>query len=121
MAISSISTASSFFTSPNFSINLKSSATSSSNSVKFERAPISASYATAEKTETIRSFCNNTPSLYDVLGVRIGADTREVKASYQRLARVLHMDVGSTDSSADKFMKVHSAYATLADPLKRAD
>ncbi|KAL7613279.1 hypothetical protein Lser_V15G05158 [Lactuca serriola] len=122
MAVSSISTASSFFTSPNFSINLKSSVKSSSNSVKFGRAPISASYATAEKTETIRSFCSNTPSsLYDVLGVRVGADIREVKAAYRRLARVLHPDVGSSDSSADEFMKVHSAYATLADPVKRAD
>ncbi|CAI9270597.1 unnamed protein product [Lactuca saligna] len=121
MAISTAST-SSFFTSPNFSLNLNSSSKSSSNSVNFRRAPISAAYATAEKTETIRSFRNNTPSsLYEVLGVPIGADTQEVKAAYRRLARVLHPDVGRIDSSADEFMKVHSAYATLTDPAKRAD
>ena len=51
----------------------------------------------------------------------MGADTREVKAAYRRLVRVLHPDVGSRDSSADEFMKVHSAYSTLADPAKRAD
>ncbi|KAL4578962.1 hypothetical protein LXL04_015097 [Taraxacum kok-saghyz] len=119
-----ISTASSLFTSPNFSINLKPSLKSTSNSIKFRRAPISAAYATADRTETetIRSFRNSSPSsLYEVLGVRIGADTREVKSAYRRLARVLHPDVGSSDSSADEFMKVHSAYATLADPAKRAD
>ncbi|KAI3518065.1 hypothetical protein L1887_06437 [Cichorium endivia] len=119
-----ISTASSFFTSPNFSFMSKSPANSSSSSVRFGKARITAGYATAERTETetIKSFRNNTASsLYDVLGVRIGADTREVKAAYRRLARVLHPDVGSSDSSADEFMKVHSAYATLADPAKRAD
>ncbi|KAL7613278.1 hypothetical protein Lser_V15G05159 [Lactuca serriola] len=121
MAISTAS-ASSFFTSPNFSLNLNSSSKSSSNSVNFRRAPISAAYATAEKTETIRSFCYKTPSsLYEVLGVPIGADTQEVKAAYRRLARVLHPDVGRIDSSADEFMKVHAAYATLTDPAKRAD
>lgn len=51
----------------------------------------------------------------------MGADTREVKAAYRKLARVLHPDVGSGDSSADEFMKVHSAYTTLSDPEKRAD
>ncbi|XP_076953331.1 chaperone protein dnaJ 11, chloroplastic-like [Bidens hawaiensis] len=58
-------------------------------------------------------------SLYEVLGVQIGADIREVKSAYRRLARVLHPDV--CESSADDFMKVHSAYATLADPVKRAE
>ncbi|PWA37866.1 DnaJ domain-containing protein [Artemisia annua] len=36
-------------------------------------------------------------------------------------SRVLHPDVGSGDSSADEFMKVHSAYTTLSDPEKRTD
>ncbi|KAI3724384.1 hypothetical protein L2E82_36158 [Cichorium intybus] len=49
------------------------------------------------------------------------ADIGEVKAAYRRLARVLHPDVGSSNSSADEFMKVHSAYSTLSDPAKRAD
>ncbi|KAI3518066.1 hypothetical protein L1887_06438 [Cichorium endivia] len=121
-----IPTASSFFTSPNFLVNSKQSSPSTSNSVRFGRSPISAAYATAERTETetetIRSFSNTAPSsLYEVLGVRIGADAKEVKAAYRKLARVLHPDVGRSESSADEFMKVHSAYSTLADPARRAD
>ncbi|KAJ9542367.1 hypothetical protein OSB04_028873 [Centaurea solstitialis] len=121
-----VSTSSSLFTisSPNFTFNSRSSSQPASNSVRFGRSPISAAYATAEKTtaEPMRSFRNPKPSsLYEVLGIRIGADAKEVKAAYRRLARVLHPDVGSCDSSADEFMKVHSAYATLTDPEKRAD
>ncbi|XP_024984055.1 chaperone protein dnaJ 11, chloroplastic-like [Cynara cardunculus var. scolymus] len=125
-----ISTSSSFVAvavaSPNFYSNSKPSSQSISTSVRFGRSRISAGYATAERsstaTETIRSFRSASPSsLYDVLGIRIGADTSEVKAAYRRLARVLHPDVGSGDSSADEFMKVHSAYITLVDPEKRAD
>ncbi|KAI3724393.1 hypothetical protein L2E82_36167 [Cichorium intybus] len=117
-----IPTASSFFTSPNFLVNSKQSSQSTSNSVRFSKSRISAAYATADRTETIRYFSNNNPSsLYEVLGVRIGADAKEVKAAYRRLARVLHPDVGRSESSADEFMKVHSAYSTLADPAKRAD
>nr|GEW21389.1 hypothetical protein [Tanacetum cinerariifolium] len=86
---------------------------------------ISAAYATAERTSStetlLRSSSSGSSSLYDVLGVRVGADTREVKAAYRKLARVLHPDVGSGDSSADEFIKVHSAYSTLSDPEKRAD
>ncbi|KAI3518067.1 hypothetical protein L1887_06439 [Cichorium endivia] len=119
-----IPTASSFFTSPNFLVNSKQSSPSTSNSVRFSKSRITAAYATADRTETetIRSFSNNNPSsLYEVLGVRIGAEAKEVKAAYRRLARVLHPDVGRSESSADEFMKVHSAYTTLADPAKRAD
>ncbi|GKA75732.1 DnaJ domain-containing protein [Tanacetum coccineum] len=93
-------------------------------SLKFNRSTISAAYATAERTssaETLLRRSSSSSSLYDVLGVRMGADTREVKAAYRKLARVLHPDVGSGDSSADEFMKVHSAYSTLSNPEKRAD
>ncbi|KAI3518069.1 hypothetical protein L1887_06442 [Cichorium endivia] len=121
-----ISASSSFFTSPNLSLNSHPQLQSTSSSVRFGKTRISAAYATAERTatatETIRSSRNASPSsLYDVLGVRIGADIGEVKAAYRRLARVLHPDVGSSDSSADEFMKVHSAYSTLSDPAKRVD
>ncbi|XP_024966778.1 chaperone protein dnaJ 11, chloroplastic-like, partial [Cynara cardunculus var. scolymus] len=101
-----------------------------SSSVTFGRPRVSAAYSTAEKqrtspateTNTIGSFHNgNSFSLYDVLGIQMGADIREVKSAYRRLARVLHPDVGSLDSSADEFMKVHSAYTTLADLARRAD
>nr|XP_043634514.1 chaperone protein dnaJ 11, chloroplastic-like [Erigeron canadensis] len=94
------------------------------NYVKCKGSRVSAAYATATaETETIRSFRNvsHSTTLYDVLGVRVGADIREVKSAYRKLARVLHPDVESSDSSADEFMKIHSAYTTLTDPEKRAD
>lgn len=128
--MAAISTASSFiFTSPN---SKSSSQPISTSSVKYsKRIPISVSAVyttTAERTastnekETVRSLRNTcSSSLYEVLGVRIGADTLEVKSAYRKLARILHPDVGTHDSSADEFMKVHSAYVTLMDPEKRAD
>ncbi|KAK8653081.1 hypothetical protein V6N13_127096 [Hibiscus sabdariffa] len=62
-------------------------------------------------------------SLYEVLGIPVGASNQEIKAAYRRLARVCHPDVASIDrkdSSAEDFMKIHAAYSTLSDPEKRA-
>ncbi|KAK8673282.1 hypothetical protein V6N13_111629 [Hibiscus sabdariffa] len=62
-------------------------------------------------------------SLYEVLGIPVGASNQEIKAAYRRLARVCHPDVAAIDrkdSSADEFMKIHAAYSTLSDPQKRA-
>ncbi|KVI05216.1 chaperone protein dnaJ 11, chloroplastic-like [Cynara cardunculus var. scolymus] len=103
------SSSSCFFTSPNFPLN--------QTSTRFHTPRISAT-----ATSTLRSSSISTSSsLYEVLGIQIGADTVEVKAAYRKLARVLHPDVRNHDSSPDEFMKVHSAYATLSDPGKRAD
>ncbi|GKV44080.1 hypothetical protein SLEP1_g51307 [Rubroshorea leprosula] len=62
-------------------------------------------------------------SLYQVLGIPVGASNQEIKTAYRRLARVCHPDVAAIDrkhSSADEFMKIHDAYSTLSDPQKRA-
>ncbi|GMI66070.1 hypothetical protein HRI_000276300 [Hibiscus trionum] len=62
-------------------------------------------------------------SLYEVLGISVGASSQEIKAAYRRLARICHPDVAAIhrkDSSADEFMKIHAAYSTLSDPEKRA-
>ncbi|KAE8709498.1 Chaperone protein dnaJ 11 [Hibiscus syriacus] len=62
-------------------------------------------------------------SLYQVLGIPIGASNQEIKSAYRRLARVCHPDVAAIDrkdSSADEFMEIHAAYSTLSDPEKRA-
>ncbi|PWA96723.1 DnaJ domain-containing protein [Artemisia annua] len=62
-------------------------------SLKFKKTSISAAYATTERTSTETSFCSTTPSsLYDVLGLRMGADTREVKAVYRKLAIIVQYD-----------------------------
>ena len=120
MAAISSASSSSLFTSTKFSTFNPNKLTPTS--INFKRATISAAYATAERTSTETSFRTATPSsLYDVLGLRMGADTREVKAASRKLARVLHPDVGSGDSSADEFIKVHSAYTTLSDPEKHAN
>ncbi|KAG5118246.1 hypothetical protein JHK82_032666 [Glycine max] len=62
-------------------------------------------------------------SLYDVLGISVGASCIEIKAAYRKLARTHHPDVVAMDqkeSSANQFMMIHSAYSTLSDPEKRA-
>ncbi|KAI9128227.1 hypothetical protein K1719_001220 [Acacia pycnantha] len=62
-------------------------------------------------------------SLYDVLGISMGASGNEIKAAYRKLARTCHPDVVSMnqkETSANEFMKIHSAYSTLSDPNKRA-
>lgn len=56
----------------------------------------------------------------------MGATGEEIKAAYRNLARICHPDVASAverrgSSAADDFMKVHAAYSTLSDPVKRAN
>uniref|UniRef100_A0A2P2NN52 J domain-containing protein n=1 Tax=Rhizophora mucronata TaxID=61149 RepID=A0A2P2NN52_RHIMU len=66
----------------------------------------------------------STCSLYEVLGIPMGASGHEIKAAYRRLARTCHPDVVSInqkDISANEFIKIHEAYSTLSDPDKRAN
>ncbi|KAK9270039.1 hypothetical protein L1049_025612 [Liquidambar formosana] len=89
--------------------------------IGFRPIRISAVHATAER---VTSHIASANSLYEVLGVHADATCQEIKAAYRRLARVSHPDVASNgrkDASAAAFMKIHSAYATLSDPEKRAD
>ncbi|XP_020215082.1 chaperone protein dnaJ 11, chloroplastic [Cajanus cajan] len=62
-------------------------------------------------------------SLYEVLGISVGASCVEIKAAYRKLARTYHPDVvgmNQKEKSANQFMMIHSAYSTLSDPEKRA-
>ncbi|XP_030445059.2 chaperone protein dnaJ 11, chloroplastic-like [Syzygium oleosum] len=62
-------------------------------------------------------------SLYEVLGIPVGATCQEIKVAYRRLARSCHPDAAAMDrkgASADEFMRIHAAYSTLSDPEKRA-
>ncbi|KAM3215096.1 hypothetical protein ACQJBY_067208 [Aegilops geniculata] len=56
---------------------------------------------------------------YEVLGLGAGASRGEIKAAYRRLAREVHPDAvgGGGD---ERFIRLHTAYATLADPDERA-
>lgn len=98
-------------------------------------ASATATYADFETETTTTSFssrCASPPkstspsptSFYDLLGIPFGATSEEIKAAYRRLARACHPDVAGTgqkESSANEFMKIHTAYSTLSDPEKRAD
>ncbi|EOY15040.1 hypothetical protein QUC31_000328 [Theobroma cacao] len=91
-------------------------------SVQFR--PLRVSAACASTAERPVSHIASPASLYEVLGIQMGATCQEIKAAYRRLARVLHPDVsssGQNNATAHEFIKVHEAYATLSDPEKRAD
>ncbi|MGV3617067.1 MAG: DnaJ C-terminal domain-containing protein [Fimbriimonas sp.] len=57
---------------------------------------------------------------YQTLGVPRGADEKEVKSAYRKLARKYHPDVNPNDKTAEaKFKEVSEAYDVLSDPDKR--
>lgn len=94
------------------------------SSVSFKHRPfsVSAAYSTAERTSTATTSSSTIAShtsLYEVLGIQFGANSHEIKSAYRKLARILHPDV--RNSSAEDFIRVQSAYATLSDPEKRAN
>nr|WP_297461059.1 molecular chaperone DnaJ [uncultured Halomonas sp.] len=58
---------------------------------------------------------------YEVLGVERGADQKEIKKAYRRLAQKYHPDRNPDDeTSAEKFREVSEAYEVLTDGEKRA-
>lgn len=58
---------------------------------------------------------------YEVLGVTKGADTKEIKKAYRKLARTLHPDLHPGDKAAEeRFKEVASAYDLLSDAEKKA-
>lgn len=57
---------------------------------------------------------------YAVLGVPRGADDKDIKSAYRKLARKYHPDVNRTDPQAEaKFKQISEAYDVLGDPEKR--
>lgn len=58
---------------------------------------------------------------YSTLGVAKGADEKEIKKAYRRLAREFHPDVNKNNPAAEaRFKEVNEAYAVLSDADKRA-
>ncbi|XP_057533192.1 chaperone protein dnaJ 11, chloroplastic-like [Amaranthus tricolor] len=107
------------------------------NSIKYSHK-FPASYVTFRRNlPSISAVCSitevvstsiQTSTFYEVLGIQAGATSKEIKAAYRKLARVLHPDAAvasnekrDTTSSAEEFIRVHEAYTTLSDPKKRAD
>jgi len=57
------------------------------------------------------------PSLYDRLQVQRGADAKEIRNSYMKLARTHHPDKGG---DPEQFKEIQKAYEILSDDHKRA-
>lgn len=58
---------------------------------------------------------------YEVLGVERGADEKEIKKAYRRMAMKFHPDRNPGDAEAEaKFKELSEAYEVLADGQKRA-
>ena len=58
---------------------------------------------------------------YEVLGVAKGADAKEIKKAYRKVAMKYHPDKNPGDKAAeDKFKEAAEAYEVLSDDQKRA-
>ena len=56
---------------------------------------------------------------YEVLGVDKGADKKDIKKAYRKLAMKYHPDVSEDHESGEKFKEISEAYAVLSDTEKR--
>jgi molecular chaperone DnaJ len=57
---------------------------------------------------------------YDVLGISKGADSKEIKSAFRKLARQYHPDVSKEADAEDKFKEINEAYEVLSNDEKRA-
>jgi len=57
---------------------------------------------------------------YAILGISRGADEKEIKSAYRKLAKQYHPDANPGTDTTEKFQEVNRAYEVLKDPdLKR--
>jgi molecular chaperone DnaJ len=58
---------------------------------------------------------------YEVLGVHKGADEKELKGAFRKLAKQFHPDANPGDKTVEhKFKEINEAYDVLKDPQKKA-
>ncbi len=59
--------------------------------------------------------------LYEVLGLQKGADEKQIKSAFRKLAIKYHPDKNPGDKEAEeKFKEINEAYQILSDPQKKA-
>lgn len=59
-------------------------------------------------------------TLYEVLGVKEDASSKEIKAAYRKRAMKLHPDVNKAPDAKERFIECKTAYETLMDTEQRA-
>ena len=63
----------------------------------------------------------NAQNYYQVLGISSGADAKEIKEAYRKLAFEYHPDRNNgNDAAADMMKRINEAYAVLSNPEKRS-
>ncbi len=57
---------------------------------------------------------------YEALGIARGAEAKEIRSAYRKLARKFHPDVNPNDKAAEaRFKEINTAHEVLSDPEKR--
>ena len=58
---------------------------------------------------------------YEILGIAKGADEKEIKQAFRKLAKQYHPDLNPDNKEAEaKFKEINEAYEVLSDPDKKA-
>ena len=60
-------------------------------------------------------------TFYDILGIKPGASSKEIKSAYFKKAKVVHPDKNSSQEATEAFLELHQAYQTLSDPKLREE
>jgi len=61
-------------------------------------------------------------TLYDLLGVRPGADDATIRAAFRKAAKAYHPDANAGDRAVEqRFREITAAHAVLRDPERRAN
>jgi len=72
-------------------------------------------------SETARTSVSDS-TYYDVLGIKPGSSSKDIKRAYFAKAKVVHPDKNPDDEeAANEFIQLHKAYQTLSDPQLREE
>ncbi|KAM3126784.1 hypothetical protein pb186bvf_021105 [Paramecium bursaria] len=66
-----------------------------------------------------RFFFATKKDFYEILGVKKGATSSELKQAYYSLAKKFHPDANPSKDAKEKFAEINNAYETLSDESKR--